>query len=72
MFRYISLLYDGWQGEADKMACDMEMNMKQRCAISPYRKKMAPTDIHQYLLNIYGGQTVDMKTMRHGWWTIRT
>jgi len=25
---------------------------------------MAPTEIHQHLLNIYGNQTVDVKTLR--------
>ena len=30
-------------------------------------KKMAPTDIHQHLLNVYGDQTVNVSTVRGGW-----
>jgi len=30
-------------------------------------EKMAPTDIHQHLVNIYGDQTVDVSTVSGGW-----
>ena len=33
----------------------------------PPRGKMAPIDIHQHLLNIYGDQKVDESTVRDGW-----
>ena len=32
--------------------------------IPPFRKKMAVIDIHWHLLNIYGGETVGVSTMR--------
>ena len=31
---------------------------------SSMQKKMAPTDIHQHLLNIFGDQTVDVSTVK--------
>ena len=49
------------------MASDMEVHMKQRCVIEfLHAEKLAPTDIHQWLLNIDGDQTVDVSTVR-GW-----
>lgn len=51
------------------MATDMEAHMKQKCAAEfLYVEKMAPTDIHQCLLNIYGDQMVDVNTVR--WWCL--
>jgi len=35
---------------------------------SSMQKKMAPTGIHQHLLNIYGDQTVDVCIVR--WWMV--
>ena len=49
----------------DKTAADMEVLMKQRCVIEfHHEKKIASTDLHQCLLNIYGDHTVDMSTVR--------
>jgi len=43
----------------------MEVQMKQRCGIESLNaEKMAPIDIHQYLLNVDGEQTVDVSTVR--------
>ena len=40
------------EGQTDKIASDMEMQMKQRCVIEFLRlEKIAPTDIHQQWLN---------------------
>jgi len=45
------------EGQSDKRVSDMEMHMKQRCVIEFLpEEKMAPTDIHWHLLNIYGDQ----------------
>ena len=53
------------EGQSDRMASDMEMCLKQRGGIEFLQaEKVAPTDIHQCLLNIYGVQTVDMSTVR--------
>ena len=50
-------------GQSDKMVSDMEMHRKQRCGIEfLHVKKMAPIDICQCLLNVYGDQTVDVST----------
>ena len=47
------------EGQSDKMASDVEMYMKKRYGIEFFRvEKIAPTDIHQCLLNGYGGETV--------------
>ena len=53
------------EGQSDKMVSDMEVCMKQRYVIEfLHAEKMAPNDIHQRLLNIYGDQTVDVSTVR--------
>ena len=55
--------------QSDKMASDMEVQMEQRCVIEYlHAQKMAPTDNHQCLLNIYGDQPVDLSTVR--WWVV--
>ena len=36
--------------------------------IPPCRKKMEPTDLHQYLLNGYGDQTLNVSIV--GWWVV--
>jgi len=44
----------------------MEVHMKQRCLIEfLHAEKIAPTGIHQCLLNGEDDQTVDMRTVRH-------
>jgi transposase len=53
------------EGQSDKMASGMEVRMKQRCVIEfLHAEKIAPNDIHQRLLNVYGDQTVDVSTAR--------
>jgi len=50
----------------DKMAYDMGVSMKQRY-VTEYlheKKKIAPIDIHQCLLNVSGDQSVDVNVMR--------
>ena len=57
------------EGQSVKVASDMEMQMKQRCAIEfIHEEKVASIDIHQCLLNVYGDQTVDMSTV--SWWVV--
>jgi len=44
------------EGQSDRMASDMEVRIQQRYVIEfPHKLKMAPTDLHQCLLNVYGG-----------------
>ena len=51
------------------MVSDMEVHMKHRCGTKfLYVEKMAPIDIHGWLLNIYGDPTVDVITVR--WWVM--
>jgi len=46
---------------------DMKVHMKQRCVTEFLRaEKMAPTDIHWCLLNVYGDQPVDVSTVMWG------
>ncbi len=53
------------EGQSDKMASDMEVQMKQRGVVElPHVEKMAPIDIHRCLLNIYGDRTVDVSRVR--------
>ena len=56
------------EGQSDTVASDTEVHMKQRCVTEfLHTEKMAPTDIHQLLLNVDGDQTVDVSTVRGGW-----
>ena len=58
------------EGQSDKMVSDMEVRMKQRCVIEfLHVEKIAPNDIHQCLLKVYGGKTMDVSTVRR--WVAR-
>ena len=47
------------------MVSDMEVQMKQRCVTEVVHVElMAPTDIHQHMLNIDGDQRVDVSPVR--------
>ena len=52
--------------QSDTMTSDTEVRIKLRCIIEllHVEKKIAPTDIHQCLLNVYEEQTVDVSMMR--------
>ena len=51
------------EGQSDKMAHDMEVQMKQRCDIEIFHaEKMAPMDINWHLLNVSWDQTVDVNS----------
>ena len=53
------------EGQSDKIASDREACMKQRCVTEfLHEEKMAPTDIHEHLLNTDGDQPVDVGTVR--------
>ena len=53
------------EGHSDKMASNTEAYMKQNCVIEfLHVEKLAPTDIHWRLLNVYEDQTVDVNTVR--------
>ena len=55
------------EGQSDKMTSDTEVQMKQRCVTEfLHTGKMAPTDIHQYLMNTDGYHTVDASVVRRG------
>ena len=57
------------EGQSDKMVSDMEVHMEQSCMTEfLHVEKIAPIDIYQYLLNIYGYQRVDVSTVR--WWVV--
>jgi hypothetical protein len=46
------------------MASDTEVRTKQRCVIEFLTaKQIAPIDIHQRLLKVYGDDTVDVSTV---------
>ena len=51
------------------MVSAVEVHIIQRCVTEFFHEtKIAPTDIHQHLLNFYGDQTVDVSIMR--WWVV--
>lgn len=55
------------EGQSHRMVSDTEVHMEQRCNTEIlYAEKMASTDIHQWLLNVDGDQTVGVSTVRQG------
>ena len=51
------------KGQSEKMVSDMEVYMEQRCVTEfLHAEKIAPTDIHWYLLSVDGDQTVAVST----------
>ena len=51
--------------QSDRMASEMEVCMKQRRGIEfLYDEEMAHTNIHLHLLNVYGDQAADARTVR--------
>jgi len=53
------------EGQSDRMVLEVEVRMEQNCFILFLRaEKMAPTDIHQCLLDVYGDQHVDVSAVR--------
>ena len=56
-------------GQSDQIMSDMEACLKQRCGVEfLHAEKIAPTDVHECLLNISGDETVDLSTVR--WWVV--
>ena len=52
------------------MVSDVEVCMKQRCVLEfLHMGKMAPSGINRHLLNVFGGRTVDVRTVRQ--WVVR-
>jgi len=50
---------------AEKGQSDMEVCLEKRCGVEfLHVEKIASFNIHLYLLNIYGDQTVDVSTVR--------
>ena len=57
------------EGLSDRIVSDMEVCMERRCGFEfLHVEKMAPTDIHQCFLNVYGDQTEDVRIVR--WWVV--
>mgnify|MGYP001854938610 CR=1 FL=1 len=53
------------EGQSDRMESDMEVHVKERCVTEfLWAENMAPTDIHRCLLSVFGGQPVDVSTVR--------
>ena len=50
------------EGQSDRMASDMEVQMEQRCAIE------CLTDSQRFLLIFCGNQSVDVSIVR--WWVV--
>ena len=61
---FIALWQIAAEEQSDKMTSDMEVHMKQKCVIELlHAEKIAHTDIHQCLLNVYGEQIADVTTV---------
>ena len=60
------------EGQSDRKVSNMEVCVKQRCGIYflHAEKKMAPTDILQLLLRVYGDQIEDVSSVRGGWYIL--
>ena len=53
------------EGQSDRTASNVEVQMKQRCGNEfLHAETIAPIDFHLHLLSIYGDHTVDVSTVR--------
>ena len=53
------------EGQSDRMAFEVEVRMEQECGTEFLcTEKIAPTNIHQHLLNIYKVQKVNVSAVR--------
>ena len=54
------------EGQSGKIAYAMGVRRKQQKSVTEFLhvEKMAPTDIHQYLLHTYGDQTVVVTVLK--------
>jgi hypothetical protein len=67
---FVAVLQTAAEKHFYKMASDLDVHTKQRCVLnSSMRERISPVDIHGRLLNIYGDQTVDVRTVRR--WVVR-
>ena len=67
IFCYILLLCNRWQQRRSLTNCCLTWSVREAKVwswIPPGRKKTAPPDTHQWLLNVYGDQTVNVNTAR--------
>ena len=63
--RFVAVQQMAAEGQSDRTSSDIEAYMEHRSGFEfLHAKKMAPTDIHQCLLNVCGKQTVDRSTVR--------
>ena len=63
---FVALWQMAAEGQSDKMASDMEIRIAAKvCDWIPPCRKIAPTDIHRCLLNVYREQAVDISTVRN-------
>ena len=69
LLHFVAMQQMGAEGQSDSMVSGMEVHMNHRSGSKfLHVKKMAPTDIHQCFLNIYGDQIMDVSTVR--WWVV--
>jgi len=55
------------EGQCDEMASDAEVHTEQRCVTEfLHADEIAPIGINRCLLNIYGDQTMDVRTVKVG------
>ena len=53
--------------QPDRKVSALEAGIKQRCVTEfLYAENIAPTDMYQCLLNVYGDQTVDVSAVAVG------
>jgi len=66
---YVAVWQMTAEGQSDRVVSVMEVHMEQRGVTEfLHAEKTAPTDIHWWLLNVDGDQTVDVSTVR--WWVV--
>lgn len=70
-FHFAGLQQIGAEGQPDRTVSDTEAHVKQRDGNEfLHAEKVEPTDIHQHLLSISGGQTMNVGTVR--WWVVHS
>ena len=66
---YCCCVTDPAEWQSDRMVSVMEVYMEKRCVTEfLHEEKMTTNDIHGHLMNVYGDQPVDVRTVR--WWVV--
>ena len=65
LLHFIAVQQMAAEGQSDIMVSHMKVRMKKKCGTDfLHAEKIAPTDIHWHLVNVYGDQPMEASIVR--------